>query len=62
MAEHGLMYPVIVDGRAAVKAYGVTHIPTFIVIDRSGTIVYRQTGFATASDLDGVIDAVNRSL
>jgi peroxiredoxin len=62
MAGHGLTFPVIVDGRAAVKAYVVKRIPTFVVIDRSGTIVYRQTGFGAASDLDAVTEAVNRSL
>jgi cytochrome c biogenesis protein CcmG/thiol:disulfide interchange protein DsbE len=60
--KHGLTFPIIVDGRAAVKAYGVKRIPTFVVIDRSGTIVYRQTGFGTASDLDPVTEAVRRSL
>ena len=62
MAEHGFTFPVIVDGRAVVRTYGVKRIPTFVVVDRSGTIVYRRTGFATASDLDPVAEAVRNSL
>jgi peroxiredoxin len=62
MTEHGYTFPVIVDGRAAVKRYGVKRIPTFVVVDRSGTIVHRQTGFSTERDLDAVADAIEKSL
>ena len=62
MAEHEYTFPVVPDGTDVVKAYGIKRIPTFLVIDRSGTIVYKHVGFSASSDLDAVADAVNESL
>ena len=62
MAEHEYTFPVVPDGTDVVKAYGIKRIPTFLVIDRSGTIVYKHVGFSAPSDLDAVADAVNESL
>ncbi|MHC4128641.1 MAG: TlpA family protein disulfide reductase [Planctomycetota bacterium] len=62
MAEHGYTFAVIPNGSEVVKTYGITRIPTFLVIDRSGTIVHKHVGFSAPSDLDTVADAVNESL
>jgi thiol-disulfide isomerase/thioredoxin len=62
MAEHGYTFPVIVDGRDVVKSYGITRIPTFLVIDRSGTVVYKQVGFGGSDDLGAVAGAVDENL
>ncbi|MHC4141080.1 MAG: TlpA family protein disulfide reductase [Planctomycetota bacterium] len=62
MAEHKYTFPVVPDGTDVVEAYGIKRIPTFIVIDRSGTIVFKHVGFTAPSDLNAVFHAVNRSL
>jgi thiol-disulfide isomerase/thioredoxin len=62
MAEHGYTFPVIPDGREMVRAYGIKRLPTFLVIDRSGTIVHKQVGYTGPAGLDAVADAVNGHL
>ncbi|MHC4990666.1 MAG: TlpA family protein disulfide reductase [Planctomycetota bacterium] len=62
MAEHRYTYRVIPDGTDVVAAYGIKQIPTFLVIDRSGTVVFSHTGFTAPTDLDAVVHAVNRAL
>jgi len=44
--EHGYAYTVFPDGQQVAKLYGVSKIPTLMVIDRDGMIIHRQTGFA----------------
>jgi len=62
MAEHKYTFPVVPDGTDVVKIYGIKRIPTFLVIDRSGMIVFKHVGFSAPSDLNAVVHAVNRSL
>jgi peroxiredoxin len=62
MAKHKYTFPVVADGSDVVRAYGITRIPTILVIDRSGTIVYKQVGFAAPDDLGAVADTVDESL
>ena len=41
--SHGIRYPVLLDERGQVaRAFGVVGIPTYILIGRDGTIVYRE--------------------
>ncbi|MHC4303590.1 MAG: TlpA family protein disulfide reductase [Planctomycetota bacterium] len=62
MAKHKYTFPVVADGSDVVRAYGIMRIPTILVIDRSGTIVYKQVGFAAPDDLGAVADTVDESL
>ncbi len=48
--ENGYTFPNVDDGREIVEAYGITRIPTILVIDRTGTIVHNQAGFAPGDD------------
>ena len=39
----GIRFPVLLDARGqAARAYGVVGIPTYILIDRRGNVVYRE--------------------
>jgi len=39
----GIRYPVLLDERGqAARAYGIVGIPTYVLIDRRGNIVYRE--------------------
>jgi peroxiredoxin len=41
--SRGIRFPVLLDERGqAARAYGVVGIPTYILIDRRGNIVYRE--------------------
>jgi len=43
VTSRGIRYPVLLDLRGEVaRAYGVVGIPTYILIDRGGNMVYRE--------------------
>ena len=60
MADNGWTFPVMFDGTAAAYAYGVTSIPTTVVIDPEGHIVKKTVGGTTAAKLSLVIDGITR--
>ncbi|MEO0631218.1 MAG: TlpA disulfide reductase family protein, partial [Planctomycetota bacterium] len=43
--KNGYTFDMIPNGSEISKTYGVSSLPTFVVIDDSGTIIHRQTGF-----------------
>ncbi len=59
MASMNATYTVLVDNGTAARAYRVRGIPTLVVIDKSGKIRYRESGFggATEGELRQAIDA-----
>lgn len=63
-SERGLHVPVAyeADG-AAYSAFGVTGLPTTLVIDRDGRIRYRRFGFSASAHyadwLEGVVDELS---
>jgi hypothetical protein len=62
MAKHDYTFPVILDGTDVVKAYGITRIPTYLVIDRSGTVVHKQTGLYSPADVEALAAVINEHL
>jgi peroxiredoxin len=54
----GIQYPLLVHGEKVAEAYGVSGIPTFVVISPAGQIVHRSTGWSPRSEgaLSDVID------
>jgi len=48
MESHGYDYTLLLDGEDAARAYGVSSIPTLIVVDPNGRIIERQSGFSEA--------------
>jgi peroxiredoxin len=61
MKEHGFTYPCMVDGLEVAKKYGVSQIPTIMVISPKGEVVHRQTGFAQ-SDLRQIERVIQQQL
>jgi len=43
-------YPCLLSGRGVARTYGVSQIPTILVIDRDGVVAHRQTGFADGDE------------
>jgi thiol-disulfide isomerase/thioredoxin len=49
IAEHKLPWPVVYGERANMEAYGVTGIPTAVVIDRTGVVHTLHVGYSKES-------------
>lgn len=43
--EHNIQYPVLYSGYKIARGYGVKGAPTFVLIDRSGKVLYFSVGF-----------------
>jgi thiol-disulfide isomerase/thioredoxin len=43
MRKEGFDYPVLLDGDLVANEYNVSGLPSFVVIDRAGRIIYRGT-------------------
>lgn len=59
--KNGYTFDLIPDGRAVSEAYGVSAVPTFVVIGADGTIVHRQTGFSKG-DVDQFASIIDDQL
>lgn len=59
MKEHGYSYGLLLKGDETAKAYNVSGIPTFYVIDREGRITYAASGAGEQAEkaLDEAIEA-----
>ncbi len=57
MAKKNFTYTCLVAGDDLAKAYGVSGIPTLIVIDAKGNVSFTEVGFSGADPLRKAIDA-----
>lgn len=62
MAEHAYTFPVVLDGSPIVQAYGIKGIPTFLVIDRDGTVIHKQIGFRDPADVEAIAEVIESRL
>lgn len=58
MSDNGLTFPVMLDGDSTANAYGVTAIPTTVIVDSEGRIAKRLIGGTTAEILSSIIDGL----
>lgn len=61
MQAHDYTYPMIPDGRDIAADYNVRALPTIVVLDREGTVVFSQAGMKQ-SDVQKITDIVNGEL
>jgi thiol-disulfide isomerase/thioredoxin len=56
--EHGYDFLNMVDGFEVAQRYGVSKIPTIMIVSAEGTVVHRQTGFGEGDQrkLEAVIE------
>lgn len=47
--KHNIQYTVLSNGQAVAKVYGIDGFPTFIIIDKSGKVVYSNPGFGPST-------------
>jgi cytochrome c biogenesis protein CcmG, thiol:disulfide interchange protein DsbE len=59
--SRGLVFPIAYDGdSSAARAYGVTALPTLVVVSKTGKIVAVRTGLTSDTELDELIkEALN---
>jgi cytochrome c biogenesis protein CcmG, thiol:disulfide interchange protein DsbE len=58
-AQKGLSYPIVVDETGITqREYGVSKLPSLIIIDREGRIVHRTSGFVDEASLERLLKDV----
>jgi cytochrome c biogenesis protein CcmG/thiol:disulfide interchange protein DsbE len=56
---HGLLYPIVYDtNNETAERYGVTNMPTLIVISRSGKVTAVREGLTNGSELETLVKGV----
>ena len=58
MSENDLTFPVMLDGDSAANAYGVSAIPTTVIVDSEGRIAKKLIGGTTADALSQIVDGL----
>jgi thiol-disulfide isomerase/thioredoxin len=58
MNQNGFTFPVMLDGGGVAGAYGVSAIPTTVVVDSEGFIAKRIVGGTTAEALSLIVDGL----
>lgn len=57
LQNNGYTYPILLDTNGEIgQRFKVNGIPTTVIIDAKGTIIYRKTGGVTANELKAVLD------
>ena len=57
LSDRGVELPVLLDAKGeAATLYGVRAIPTTVVVNAEGKVVYRRTGGVTKEQLEDVIN------
>jgi thiol-disulfide isomerase/thioredoxin len=44
--EHNYTFAIIPDGSSVAKAFHISKIPSFVLLDKTGTVILNQVGFA----------------
>jgi cytochrome c biogenesis protein CcmG, thiol:disulfide interchange protein DsbE len=56
---HGLSYPIVYDtNNETAERYGVTNMPTLVVISRAGKVTAVREGLTNGSDLESLVKSV----
>lgn len=53
--DMNISYPVLINGLAVAKEYGISSIPTLLMVDSDGIILKKWAGFADEQALDQMI-------
>jgi cytochrome c biogenesis protein CcmG/thiol:disulfide interchange protein DsbE len=56
--QHGLSYPIAVDTRdETARRYGVSNMPTLVVISRAGKVTAVREGLTEGSELESLVES-----
>lgn len=56
--EKKMNYPSLYNGKAIATKYGIRSAPTFLIIDKSGSIIYAQSSF----DKEEIINVIEKNI
>jgi thiol-disulfide isomerase/thioredoxin len=62
LAENGLRFPVVVDDGTASEAFSVVALPTLLLVDRTGQVIWTHVGALTPSRERDLRAALERAL
>jgi thiol-disulfide isomerase/thioredoxin len=62
LAQNGLTFPVVLDDGTASEAFGIASLPTMLLVDRSGTVVWKHVGTLNAPYERDLREAIERAL
>ncbi len=62
LQQNGLTFPVALDDGTAEQAFAVANLPTMLLLDREGKIVWSHVGALTASGEQDLRSALDRAL
>ena len=55
-AELGISYPVLLGAHSTVAAYAVSSVPTTVVVDGDGVVLWGRVGAVDQETLEGVLE------
>jgi thiol-disulfide isomerase/thioredoxin len=61
LIEQNILYPSLYKGKEIASNYGIRSAPTFMIIDKSGTIIHITSGFSKES-MDEIINIIETNL
>lgn len=56
LAEFGAAWPIALERTGLATRYGVVGIPTIMIVDPSGLIVFKQAGVHSLADLSAIVE------
>jgi predicted transcriptional regulator len=62
LIENGLTFPVVLDDQSAAKAFAVASLPTMLLLDRQGKVVWSRIGALTMRDESDLRGSIERAL
>jgi thiol-disulfide isomerase/thioredoxin len=62
LQQNGLKFPVVIDDGAASEAFSIARLPTMLLLDKAGSVVWSHVGALTESRERGLRAAIDRAL
>jgi predicted transcriptional regulator len=62
LLKYGLTFPVVLDDGSAERAFAIASLPTMLLLDKQGKVVWSHVGALTASHEGDLRTALGRAL
>ena len=62
LRSNGLEFPVVLDDGTAASAFGVALLPTMVVVDREGRVVWNHAGLLSAASEHALREVLDSAL
>lgn len=61
IADQKIIYPTLYKGKVIASNYGIRSAPTFMIIDKNGTIIHIKSGFSE-KNMNEIIDIIKKNI